>query len=174
MAGSTASCGSTSRTPWQPTSSSYEASTCTGVRSVAGSIERNATSTAAKKPFMSAVPRPYSRSSTAVRVNGSVRQPSPGGTTSVCPDSMRPPGTAGPREATRLALPACAPGTTCTRAPHASSCSLNHSCNAVFGVRLTVGNATRLRSKSTTCGITADASFIAPAPSGGNYCGDDG
>ena len=44
---------------------------------------RRAASTAAMLPFMSAVPRPTSRSPTGVSTSGSWVQPSPGGTVSV-------------------------------------------------------------------------------------------
>jgi len=61
------------------------------------------------KPFMSAVPRPYTRSSRHVAVNGGVVHGWPStGTTSVCPDSTMPPRATLPscpgNEASRLAL----------------------------------------------------------------------
>ena len=87
-----------------------------------------ASSAIGKNPFMSQVPRPYSRSSDSVSAKGSrLHRESSHGTVSVCPESTRPEGGASasdgvPSVAIRLALPGSAgSGSTSTAKPRSSS-----------------------------------------------------
>ena len=72
----------------------------------------------ASKPFMSLVPRPWSRPPRSARRKGSLVQSCPStGTTSVCPESTTPPGTFGPTSATSAALVPVGSGTRSVSTP---------------------------------------------------------
>ena len=88
---------SSRRTPIQPTSSSYDNAIWIGVVRLAATISGTHSNTQAMNPFISALPRPKTLSSIGSRTNGSLAQRCPStGTTSVCPDNMTPPSSAGP------------------------------------------------------------------------------
>src|SRR5882757_2049861 len=76
--------------PLPVSSSSIMAASSTGPLNPTPRRAARAARDAARPPFMSEVPRPYMRPSCTAPPNGSVVQPSPTGTTSVCPSSRTP------------------------------------------------------------------------------------
>ena len=136
----------------QAISSSYDKARCSGL---ARGVARNSGTSAiaqAMKPFMSQLPRAYSRPSRSVRVKGSLDQSWPStGTVSVWPDRAMPPcvppSCAG-RVQNRLALVPSALLDSQGSSPRARRSSRTVSIRPRLELRLVVSMATRRASQS--------------------------
>jgi hypothetical protein len=148
-------------TPMQPTSSSYDNARWIGAFSGLASMAGTAASTMPTNDFMSAEPRPRSRSSRSTPAQGSTLQDWPStGTTSVCPDSTMPGRRGSPIVANRFAFALSSSCVSRHAMPCASRYSRTQSISARFDRRLVVSKPIRRRMSSRLCGASALPSLL--------------